>query len=206
MPVSSWGAMSVVMGNMIGIGVFTSLGFQIMEIRLGFALLLLWVLGGIFALCAALSCGELAGALPRSRGEYNFLSRIYSPVVGFLSGWVAATVGFAAPVALMAMAFGEYFSEVISLPPFMLSGGVVLVTVAYVAVNAAFPHSTPLDAMEGELKVGLIAGREIFGMRGGEVIMIVNIVRERGMEALSGALLLGLGAIVYLVAWRGVVA
>ena len=124
--VSVWGAVSVVMGNMIGIGVFTSLGFQISGIQSGFALLLLWVLGGVFALCGALSYGELAAALPRSGGEYHFLTRIYSPMVGFLSGWVAATVGFAAPVALMAMAFGEYLSEVVSLSPLSLSCGVVI--------------------------------------------------------------------------------
>lgn len=268
--VSFWGAVSVVIGNMIGTGVFTSLGFQISGIQAGFPLLLLWILGGVFAFCGALSYGELAAALPRSGGEYNFLSRVYHPSVGFLSGWIAATVGFAAPVALMAMAFGEYLSGVYPLPslplscmvvvlatsvhlwrvefgnqfqiwstvlkvtllvvivvvafltaeaqplrfvpeagdlslvwsapfaislvyvmysyegwnaatyisgevknpqrnvPMALLAGTGIVTVVYVATNAAFLYSTPLHALEGEAEIGLIAGRQIFGRLGGD--------------------------------------
>ena len=68
---------------MIGIGVFTSLGFQVKDLPSGFSLVLLWMVGGIMALCGALSYAELAAAFPRSGGEYNFLSRIYHQAVGF---------------------------------------------------------------------------------------------------------------------------
>jgi APA family basic amino acid/polyamine antiporter len=97
---------------MIGTGVFTSLGFQLLEIRSPFVLLMLWAVGGLTALCGALSYAELGAALPRSGGEYNFLSRIYHPSAGFISGWVSATVGFADPTALAALTFGSYFSSV----------------------------------------------------------------------------------------------
>jgi APA family basic amino acid/polyamine antiporter len=107
---------------MVGIGVFTSLGFQVRDLPSGFALLMLWVVGGVIALCGALSYAELATAFPRSGGEYNFLSRIYHRAVGFLAGWVSATVGFSAPTALAAMAFGGYFSGVVpSAPPLLLA-------------------------------------------------------------------------------------
>jgi APA family basic amino acid/polyamine antiporter len=107
---------------MVGIGVFTSLGFQVRDLPSGFALLMLWVVGGVIALCGALSYAELATAFPRSGGEYNFLSRIYHKAVGFLAGWVSATVGFSAPTALAAMAFGGYFSGVVpSAPPLLLA-------------------------------------------------------------------------------------
>ena len=86
---------------------------QLDEGAQAFAVLLLWVVGGIAALCGALSYAELAAALPRSGGEYNFLSRIYGQAIGFMAGWVSATVGFAAPVALAAMAFGQYFAGVV---------------------------------------------------------------------------------------------
>lgn len=105
-------ACSIVIANIIGTGVFTSLGFQVVDIHSGFALLMLWVVGGIVALCGALCYSELSAALPRSGGEYHFLSSIYHPALGFMAGFISATVGFAAPIALSAMAFGTYFEGV----------------------------------------------------------------------------------------------
>jgi len=105
-------ATAVVIANMIGTGVFTSLGFQLMGIQSGFALLLLWVVGGVTALCGALTYAELGAALPRSGGEYNFLTHCYHPIAGFISGWISSTIGFAAPVALAAITFGAYLSSV----------------------------------------------------------------------------------------------
>ncbi|WP_317164938.1 APC family permease [Hymenobacter ginkgonis] len=103
---------SIVIANMVGTGVFTSLGFQVLGIQSGFALLMLWAVGGLIALCGAVSYGELAAAMPRSGGEYHYLSQIYHPALGFLSGWVSATVGFAAPTALAALALGQYAQSV----------------------------------------------------------------------------------------------
>ncbi|NER46199.1 MAG: amino acid permease [Symploca sp. SIO1A3] len=105
-------AICIVVANMIGTGVFTSLGFQVIDIKSGFSLLFLWIVGGIFALCGALAYGELAAVMPRSGGEYHYLSKIYHPIIGFLSGWVSVTVGFAAPIAAAAIALGNYFTSV----------------------------------------------------------------------------------------------
>jgi len=125
-------AAAVVVANMIGTGVFTSLGFQLVELRSGFVLLMLWAVGGLSALCGALSYAELGAALPRSGGEYNFLSQTYHPVAGFISGWVSATVGFAAPTALAALTFGSYLASVIpSLSALWLATG-LLVTLTLV--------------------------------------------------------------------------
>src|SRR4051812_45984915 len=118
---------------MIGTGVFTSLGFEVADLPTGFPIIALWVLGCISALCGALVYGELASALPRSGGEYHFLSAIFHPWVGFLAGWISITVGFAAPVALAAMAFGKYFHHVSEvLDPVALS---FLVTVVVTLVH-----------------------------------------------------------------------
>src|SRR5437763_4464766 len=114
-------ATAIVVADMIGVGVFTSLGFQVKDIPSGFSILMLWIVGGLVALCGVFAYSELGAMFPRSSGEYNFLSRAYHPAFGFLAGWVAATVGFAAPVALAAMAFGEYaravFADVPPMPP-----------------------------------------------------------------------------------------
>jgi len=122
--VSAVTATAVVVADMVGVGVFTSLGFQVKDITSGFALLLLWIVGGIVALCGAAAYSELAGMFPRSSGEYNYLARSYHPAIGFLAGWLSATVGFAAPIALAAMAFGEYFKALVpGAPPLALGLG-----------------------------------------------------------------------------------
>src|SRR5437870_12328889 len=119
-------ASAIVIANIIGTGIFTSLGFQLPGIQSGFALLMLWIVGGITALCGAICYGELSAALPRSGGEYHFLSEIYHPAVGFMAGFVSATVGFAAPIAVTAMAFGKYFQGVFNFgSPVLLSFAVV---------------------------------------------------------------------------------
>jgi len=103
---------AVVIANMIGTGVFTSLGFQLLDIQSGFVILLLWATGGLIAVCGAMTYAELGAAMPRSGGEYNFLTRIYHPAAGFVSGWVSATIGFAGPTALAAMTFAAYATSV----------------------------------------------------------------------------------------------
>jgi len=110
--ISMWTASSFVVASMIGTGVFTSLGFQLNDIQSVFPLIMLWIVGGIVALCGALSYSELGAALPRSGGEYHLLSRIIHPAIGFAGGFVSATVGFSAPAVLAAMALGKYLTAV----------------------------------------------------------------------------------------------
>jgi basic amino acid/polyamine antiporter, APA family len=109
-PVAPVTAIAIAVANMIGTGVFTSLGFLVRDLPSGFTVLTLWVVGGILALCGGLSYAELATAFPRSGGEYNLLSRIYHPSLGFMAGWLSATVGFAAPAAVMAITFSGYLT------------------------------------------------------------------------------------------------
>jgi APA family basic amino acid/polyamine antiporter len=149
--------MAVIMANMIGTGVFTSLGFQLADIQSGFVLIMLWVVGGVTALCGALTYAELGAALPRSGGEYNFLSEIYHPAAGFISGWVSATIGFAAPTALAAITFGTYLASVFpTLSPVWLACALV---VALTAVHASSRRSSGgVQRAFTTIKVALIIG------------------------------------------------
>lgn len=134
---------------MIGTGVFTSLGFQLLDIQSTPALMMLWVVGGLSALSGALSYAELGAALPRSGGEYHFLTEIYHPCAGFISGWISATVGFAAPTALAALTFGSYLnSSGLSIDP------VWLATTAIITLTAA--HCTT-RARSGTTQTGFTA-------------------------------------------------
>lgn len=129
--ISLFTAICIVVANMIGTGVFTSLGFQVIDIRSGFSLLVLWLIGGVFALCGALAYSELGAAMPRSGGEYHYLSKIYHPALGFLSGWLSVTIGFAAPIAAAAMALGQYFSSVL---PILAPKAIALIVVIGVSL------------------------------------------------------------------------
>jgi APA family basic amino acid/polyamine antiporter len=93
---------------MLGTGVFTTSGFLLAELGRGWAVLLCWMVGGVVALSGAAVYAELGAMLPRVGGEYVYLSRAFHPVIGFLSGWIALLVGFSAPIAAGAAAFGRY--------------------------------------------------------------------------------------------------
>lgn len=153
--VSLWVAAAIVVADMVGVGVFTSLGFQVKDIPNGFSILLLWTLGGIVALCGVFSYGELSAMFPRSSGEYNFLGRTYHPAFGFVAGWVSATVGFSAPVALAAMAFGEYGRSILpDAPPLALAIGVVWL-VSLIQLTG-IRHSSTFQMIATIIKIVLI--------------------------------------------------
>jgi basic amino acid/polyamine antiporter, APA family len=155
-------AIAIVVADMVGVGVFTSLGFQVTSIPSGFSILLLWTVGGVVALCGVFSYGELGAMFPRSSGEYNFLGRAFHPAFGFVAGWVSATVGFAAPVALAAMAFGEYGKSVLpSAPPMALAIGVVWL-VSLVQLTGV-RHSSTFQLIATILKVALIVAFLVAG-------------------------------------------
>ncbi|MFB0566639.1 MAG: APC family permease [Candidatus Aminicenantaceae bacterium] len=102
---------NIVIANMIGAGIFTTSGLLMGGLRNPLIMISLWVVGGIIAFCGALSYGELGAAIPRAGGEYAFLSRLYHPILGFLSGWVSFFVGFSAPIAASAIGFTEYLTR-----------------------------------------------------------------------------------------------
>ncbi len=107
-----WGASSMVVANMVGTGVFTSLGYQLFDIHSGFSILMIWIVGGLLALLGAFCYAEIASRLPQDGGEFFFLSKIYHPALGYMAGFVSSTVGFAAPVAGAALALGAYVNGV----------------------------------------------------------------------------------------------
>lgn len=274
---------------MIGAGVFTSLGFQVADLRSDLSILLVWGIGGLVALCGAASYAELGAALPRSGGEYHLLGRTWHPLAGFLAGWLSMTVGFAAPVALSCAAFGAYVGEAllgggrsaqllcasglllaltavhlidlrvssrfqaaatglkaalilaligaaaaggdagrleltveprewVSAPfavalffvsysysgwnaavyvagemsnpqrdlPRALLLGTGAVTLLYVLLNAAFLASAPREALSGQIEVGLVAARHLFGEEGGR---LVGLLIAAGLVSTVSAML-----------------
>jgi len=193
---------AVVIANMVGTGVFTSLGFQLLELRSGFVLLMLWVVGGIVAVCGAMTYAELGAAMPRSGGEYNFLARIYHPAAGFVSGWVSATIGFAAPTALAAITFAAYATSALPsggdswLRKALASALVVVLTVVHAGRRR---NSGGLQMIFTVLKVGVIVAFCTFAFIAADTPPPVRFVPVSGDGALltSGAFAISLIYVSY---------
>jgi basic amino acid/polyamine antiporter, APA family len=125
----------IVVANMIGAGVFTSLGFQVLGLSSGYSIIWLWLLGGIVSLFGAGCYAEIATRLKGSGGEYNFLSQIYNKPIGFAAGWISFTVGFSAPIAAACIALGTYFSHSLQISNVNVAGTEVPIS-KLIAINA----------------------------------------------------------------------
>ncbi len=158
---TSRSATSVIIANMIGTGVFASLGFQLLDIQSPFVILMLWAVGGMTALFGALSYAELGAALPRSGGEYNFLSEIFHPMLGFVAGWVSVAIGFAAPVALVSILFATYMTQVFpALNSQILAVGLIVVLTVIHITN--HKNSGGFHQIMTLFKLVLIIGFSVF--------------------------------------------
>ena len=101
-------ASSIVIGSMIGSGIFIAPSLMAGFIQTPGLLILLWLTGGVLTVFAALSLGELAAAFPRAGGQYVFLKEAYSPLWGFLFGWTFFLVVQSGFIAAVAIAFAKY--------------------------------------------------------------------------------------------------
>jgi len=98
---------------MIGAGIFTTSGLLMADLKSPMMMMALWLVGGIIAFAGAMCYGEIGASIPKAGGEYAFLSKIYNPRLGFLSGWVSFVVGFSAPIAASSIGFSEYLYRAI---------------------------------------------------------------------------------------------
>lgn len=151
---------NIVIANMIGAGIFTTSGLLMKDLKNPLLMLALWAGGGIIALCGALSYGELAAAIPKAGGEYTFLSRLFHPIFGFLSGWVSFFAGFSAPIAASAIGFSEYLTRAF---PELPAGGKnfysIGVILAFTAIHArGIELGARIQNLLTLLKMSLILG------------------------------------------------
>ncbi len=185
---------NIVIANMIGAGIFTASGLLMKDLHNPLLMLLLWIAGGIIALCGALCYGELGAAIPQAGGEYIFLSKLFHPLFGFLSGWVSFFVGFSAPIAASAIGFSEYFTRAF---PGMLRLGVfeesleesilkklyaILVIIIFTLVHLrGIGFGSRVQNALTLLKVGLIVGLIVGGFSLGKGNMS-HLLQEEGFR------------------------
>jgi basic amino acid/polyamine antiporter, APA family len=155
--IGMFSASGIVVANMIGAGIFTTSGLILAGLGNPVLMILLWFLGGVIALCGALAYSELGKAMPRAGGEYAFLSQLYHPLPGFLSGWVSFIVGFSAPIAASAIGFSEYLHR--AFPGFPVSNKVLaaIVIIAFTVVHLrGIRFGAKVQNFLTILKVGII--------------------------------------------------
>jgi amino acid transporter len=147
-------AFMLVISNMIGTGVFTSLGYQLLDVQNVWSIVLLWVLGGILALIGAFTFAELGTHFKKSGGDYLFISRAFHPFLGYLSAWTSLIVGFSAPVAIAGLAMEAYLSPFdIPYLRFMVVGVIVAITFFH---TLSLRHSSVFQTASTVFKIGFV--------------------------------------------------
>lgn len=201
-------AVALVVANMIGTGVFTSLGYQLEALPSAFPILVLWAAGGVLSFCGALCYAELVSMWPRSGGEYHLLREAYHPLAGFLAGWVSLVAGFAAPIALAATAFGRYAEKLgAGVDAVWLAAGAVVVVTGVMlgSTTAVGRFLGGLTVLKVSLIVAFMAGALVPG-EGGEGAVAVSLMPKEGdwELILSGGFATSLVYVMYAyTGWNG---
>ncbi len=164
-------AVMMVVGNIVGVGIFTTSGIVAQYIQHPIWMLGAWAVGGLVALAGALTLGELGACLPRAGGDYAFLREAYHPQVAFLYGWACFWATFSGSIAILAIALADYLSiffprlslqNTIINWPITISGGHLL-AISAIIVLCLFNYlglkpGRRLQNILSVLKIALIAG------------------------------------------------
>jgi basic amino acid/polyamine antiporter, APA family len=174
-----WPGVGLVAANMIGAGVFLSAGFMAQRMGPG-AILLAWVAGALLALAGARAYAELARLVPRSGGEYRYLSELTHPALGYLAGWASLLVGFSAPVAVDALAAGEFAAT--ALPVLHVRLGFMVAGHTVTASGAQLVAAGFIAALTAAHAVGLRTSTRVQN-----VLVVVKIVLLAGFVVVGAA-------------------
>ncbi len=176
-----WSAASIVVGTVIGSGIFLVPKTMILQAGDPVTVLGVWIFGGILTLAGALTYAEMAAMLPEAGGEYNYLKAAYGPFWGFLYSWTQLAVAKSASIATLATGFFLYLAN------FRPELNMVLTTVP-------MPAGPPLEIRSGQLfAIGVILGLAIvnyFGVKaGGELQVVVTVIK---VALIAGIIAVGL--------------
>lgn len=174
-PFGYWAGHFVVVGSMVGAGILTTSGLILRDTGNPAVLLALWAVGGLLAICGAMTVAELATKLPRSGGDYVFVREAFGRGAGFVSGWATFTLGFAAPTAVIAILSLKYltapYSELLSghLPPWVVSnivpiGASLLILVIGLTHTRGHSHSSWLQITATAVTAGVLLVTAIGGL------------------------------------------
>jgi APA family basic amino acid/polyamine antiporter len=157
-----WSGIGVNIGTMIGTGVFVSAGFMADTMSFGL-ILLAWLVGGMLAMAGARAYAAVAELVPRSGGEYRYLSDLVHPWLGYLAGWTSLLAGFSMPVATSAGTAGPFAATLIpGLDPRIFAAGIIVAVTLLHALDLGV-SKVAQDALAWA-KVVLIVGFIVVGL------------------------------------------
>ncbi|NLT67728.1 MAG: amino acid permease [Acidobacteria bacterium] len=158
--------MGMVIANMIGAGVFLSTGYMAQDLTPQ-QILLAWAIGAFLALSGARAYAAIAQLVPKSGGEYRYLSTLIHPALGYLAGWASLLLGFSAPIAIDAVAAGAFAKTLSpSLDPKLFGALVIVLLTAVHAVGLRFSVTT--QNLLVTIKIVLVVGFVAVGIAGGQ--------------------------------------
>jgi len=161
-----WSGMGLVAANMIGVGIFLSTGFMAQEMGPGW-ILIDWAVGMVLAMAGARAYAEIARVIPRSGGEYRYLSDLAHPVLGYLAGWSSLLIGFAAPIAINAAGASAFLGTVVPIEhPRAVATALIVVLALF--HSAGLSTSRWTQDLLIALKVLLLAGFVVLGLTLGD--------------------------------------
>jgi len=150
----------VMVGIVIGSGIFLTTGIMAKSIPSGGLILLAWLVGGLLTLAGALTYAELGAAMPEAGGQYVYLREAYGPMAGFLFGWILFLVYMTGGIAALALAFAEYIGYFF---PYLGTNNIIV--------------TLDIPLLKGSLLYSLSAGQMI----GVSVIILLSIVNFIGV-------------------------
>ncbi len=180
-----WSAAAIVVGTVIGSGIFLVPSEMIKNVGTPWMVFSVWIFGGLLTLFGALSYAELAAAMPEAGGEYVYLREAYGPLWGFIYGWTQMWVAKSGSIATLASGFFIYLAN------FQPGLEKVWVVVPLPLGGAGLPLEIRYGQLLAMGVIAILALINYFGVRvGGDVQVSVTLVK---VLLLAAIILIGLG-------------
>lgn len=229
-----WDAIMLVMGSMIGSGIFIVSADIMRNLGSGYWLIVVWIITGIMTITAAVSYGELSSLFPKAGGQYTYITEIFGKPLGFLYGWGLFTVIQTGTIAAVAVAFGKYTAYLIpwlnDVAPIFQSGEfkITWIQLVGVAVILLLTFINTKGVQSGKFLQNVFTGSKILALLGLIILGFLLIknshwsenmnfgwsafqnLKGEGWTTITGVTLLGgiaaamVGSVFSSVAWENV--
>lgn len=167
-----WDAVMLVMGSMIGSGIFIVASDMMRNLGSGYWLILVWVITGVMTVAAALSYGELSARFPKAGGQYTYIAEIFGKKLGFLYGWGLFSVIQTGTIAAVGVAFGKFTGYLVpaltEASPLFETGSfkITWVQILAIAIILLLTYINTRGVKDGKFLQNIFTGSKIVALLG----------------------------------------